>query len=175
MAKKRGRITGASPGQISKFEIWLKDQGASVLSDNMEWELVRFRGANDGTIFRKNNGQGIYFCGTYSKHAWNCFISSRSWNGRVKRGERGSRGVNLIKELISRDGDDCFYCGEDMPDDDMSIEHLISITCGGGNHLSNLSLAHKACNVMAGNMTVVEKVRLREKLHNQLVKKRIEI
>ncbi|WP_413231881.1 HNH endonuclease [Paraburkholderia domus] len=66
----------------------------------------------------------------------------------------------------------CFYCGETMPDDDTTIEHLVATTDGGTNHPSNLVLAHADCNVMAADLPVIGKVLLRERLRQKSAERR---
>ena len=61
--------------------------------------------------------------------------------------------------LISRDGEDCFFCARALGQD-ITVEHLVAIAHGGPNHISNLFLAHAACNNEAGHMSAPEKVAL---------------
>jgi 5-methylcytosine-specific restriction endonuclease McrA len=79
----------------------------------------------------------------------------------------GRRLIRLYKVLRERDGDGCFFCPKLMEKKDTTLEHLLSRTHGGSNHMHNLALAHQKCNQEASHMSVVEKVRLREKLRGK--------
>ena len=61
--------------------------------------------------------------------------------------------------LLVRDGNACLFCGKPL-DGDITVEHLVAIAHGGPNHVSNLFLAHAACNQAAGHMSAPEKVAL---------------
>lgn len=65
--------------------------------------------------------------------------------------------------VSERDGLECFYCGEPLDLADATVEHLLPLSLGGNNNDANLALAHQACNHDAGAMSIVEKVRLRDK------------
>lgn len=51
-----------------------------------------------------------------------------------------------ISLLRQRDGDDCAICGEHMPYDEMSIDHIIPVFDGGLSMANNIQLAHLSCN-----------------------------
>lgn len=79
---------------------------------------------------------------------------------------RKRRRINpLIRRLLARDGDGCFYCGKALGEDH-SFEHLLSDTDGGPFNLANLALAHSACNHLAGNLAVAQKVALRDHMRS---------
>lgn len=73
-----------------------------------------------------------------------------------------------IAAIRRRDGDDCFYCLERLSREEMTLEHLLSKSLKGSDSTKNLVIAHKDCNDKAGNLSIAEKVRLRER---QLLKK----
>jgi 5-methylcytosine-specific restriction endonuclease McrA len=74
----------------------------------------------------------------------------------VGRGTRGQRGL-LRAFLTHRDGPLCCWCHEPMvkpnkPGDQFNpecetIEHIIPISEGGENALTNMALAHRRCNL----------------------------
>lgn len=72
---------------------------------------------------------------------------------------------NVRKQLRKRDGDDCFYCGLEMPTSDMTIEHVLAKKHGGNDKLANLALAHEECNTKAGDLPIVSKIISREVQH----------
>ena len=51
-----------------------------------------------------------------------------------------------------------------MIDNDVTLEHLVAKAVGGADNPSNLVLAHKKCNEMAADMTMIDNVKLRERL-----------
>ena len=61
--------------------------------------------------------------------------------------------------MIERDGTCCFYCGNEMGDD-ITVEHLIALSCGGKNDLSNMVLAHQKCNQEVRNLPISEKIKV---------------
>jgi 5-methylcytosine-specific restriction endonuclease McrA len=71
---------------------------------------------------------------------------------RVRRtGKCGPRDrKNKVRKLLERDGDDCWLCGHPL-DGNMSLDHVIPRSRGGGNGLDNLRLAHVECNNRRGD------------------------
>lgn len=65
--------------------------------------------------------------------------------------------------LIKRDGMACWYCGAALGED-ATIEHLIARSRGGVNHLDNYALAHRRCNQVAADKSLVEKIAIRERM-----------
>ena len=65
--------------------------------------------------------------------------------------------------VIERDGNRCFFCKKEMTWAESSLEHLVARARGGPNHLDNMALAHKECNARAANLTLMEKIRIRER------------
>lgn len=64
--------------------------------------------------------------------------------------------------VLDRDGKECFYCGQELTFEQATVEHLIPLSNGGNNTDANLVLAHKECNMEAGSLPIIEKVKLRE-------------
>lgn len=164
-------IGAYKPLEVERFAKWLGDQGAELLGPTNEWEVLRFK--IGGWI-------GILHCGKRgvmrpnnpdTAEAWKCWKTGTVWQHRVKRKNR-VQGSKAKARLLERDGDVCFYCGEPLGDD-ITVEHFVAIAHGGGNHMSNLALAHKKCNSIAGNLSVVEKVALREQMHADVRRERI--
>lgn len=86
-----------------------------------------------------------------------------SETGRAELNKKNRQKIR--KQLRKRDGDECFYCGLEMPTSDMTIEHVLSRKHGGNNKLANLALAHEECNTKAGNLPIVLKIMFREVQH----------
>lgn len=72
----------------------------------------------------------------------------------------------LVKKLIRRDGDKCFYCG--LPMNYPTLEHLCNVSDGGKDDESNLVLAHLACNQYVDNLALVSKVKLKTTLDSSV-------
>ena len=66
------------------------------------------------------------------------------------------------RRILARDGDACWLCGDTMPEDDRTIEHVEALSRGGSNDLANLVLTHAACNVALGSLPVAGKMAMRK-------------
>lgn len=53
--------------------------------------------------------------------------------------------------VITRDGYVCGLCGLEVPEDDVHMDHIVPRSLGGSDALSNLQVAHSACNMRKGN------------------------
>lgn len=148
------------------FEAWLAARGAEVLAPTNEWEMLRFRtGRGVSIVYRKGNG-ALTWTGE-AKVAYDGFLKPQgdngSWRG-ADRSTRRSKSSPTCKALRERDGDACFYCHQPVAVEDESIEHLVALTHGGPDHIANMVLAHRTpCNAEAGHLSVMEKIRLRER------------
>jgi hypothetical protein len=140
------------------FIDWLTERGAEILQLANPYEIVRFRTSNGTSIiYQKANGD-VTFCGE-SKIAWENFKFGGNWRAHPAT-KRKARNSNEINTLLDRDGDKCFYCIQQMQDEDITIEHLVSLTHGGPNHMSNMFLAHRLCNEAVGNLSAPEKIKI---------------
>lgn len=59
--------------------------------------------------------------------------------------------------IMERDGLDCWLCGEPMPENDCTLEHLDPRARTGTNDPKNLVLCHQACNEKLGALPKEEK------------------
>lgn len=159
-----------NPDKKNKFEKWLKCRGAFIMPPTNEYEFLRFvAGKQTGIVYVNKHGK-ITHLNEVADEAYQAFITTSPWKApdEIKERRVGKKRRNrFIKALIKRDGSECFFCGKATTDDDRTVEHLLSISDGGRNHLSNLALAHDHCNNLAQNMSIVEKVKLREKLRGE--------
>lgn len=69
---------------------------------------------------------------------------------------------NKLRRLYVKYDGFCWYCDQHVKENEASIEHLVAVVNGGKNHFTNLVLAHKRCNSVAGTITVQKKEALRE-------------
>lgn len=144
--------------KVENFKSWLVANGAEILQNTNDFEVIRFR-ANDKLSIIYKGRRGYTLTGQAEK-AYACFLNARSWSGTNKNIARNNVDV---RTLIERDGDCCFYCFKPMTDDELTREHLLSKVHGGRNHIANEVLAHKSCNRQAGHLSVMEKIKIREK------------
>jgi hypothetical protein len=141
--------------KLEKFSAWLDANGAEVLQPTSEWEVLRFL-TNKGTSIIYVNKRGKLTLKGESYTAWESFKTSKPWRAiPATTRKRSTPHVNAIRH---RDGNLCFFCQELVEQKDESVEHVVSVTHGGPNHLANFVLAHKKCNQEAGHMSAMEKV-----------------
>jgi 5-methylcytosine-specific restriction endonuclease McrA len=61
------------------------------------------------------------------------------------------------KSLANRDGGAlCHYCGQRHKLYDLTVDHVVPRSRGGSNHLFNLVLACRPCNLAKGSMPLEE-------------------
>lgn len=137
---------------INKFTDWLSHYGCEILPCSNDYEALRFRGNAVGVVYKSGKTSGLY-----TDKAILCFKNNKKWDGRpIKTGRKNSyRRQKAI--ILKRDGDNCFYCGNPLGDD-ITIEHLISLSSGGSNSISNMVLAHEGCNQAMNNRPIFQKV-----------------
>ncbi|MEW5248889.1 HNH endonuclease [Microbulbifer sp. 2201CG32-9] len=156
-----------SDRRIIRFIKWLTDQGAEMLPTTNELEVIRFRCAQGvGVLYRNTKNKNIYNSGPIVTEALNAYLNGSKWAGKGKPTKR-TYCSRRKQQLLNRDGDECFYCGQPLGSD-VTEEHLVALNQGGPNRLENLVLAHKPCNLKAGNLPVMEKVRLREAMRAEV-------
>lgn len=171
-------LNGRLPMVLKEFPTkgfleWVESQAWTILSPTNEFEVLRYKShVYDGNgekiagksqvhiLWVKLNGNLTWSPAT--QEHYRAFIEQIPYRALVKKNTaRVNR--SLVAEIRRRDGDDCFYCCTPCGDD-ATVEHLIPRKVGGGNSTHNLALAHQKCNGLAASMTLVEKVKLRDKL-----------
>lgn len=151
--------------QLEQFKGWLSSHGAEVLEPTNEYEVVRFKtGKGTSVIYRKKVLSGnCSFIGD-AEVAWREFkLPQSSWRA-VPRTKRSKTTDSVEYTTIrKRDGDNCFFCNHFVAHNVGTIEHLVALTHGGPQHISNKYLAHKDCNARAGHLSAVEKIKIHTK------------
>lgn len=132
---------------------WLKSQGCEILPPTNDYEELRFKGKNVGVVYSTGN-----VANEYTRKMLVCFRQNKKWDGAPISTGRKSYVKQKIA-LVERDGRNCFYCGK-LIGEDITVEHLIPLTSGGTNLLSNMVLAHEKCNKEMGFKPLNEKVKL---------------
>ena len=147
---------------VAKFADWLTARGAQVLKPTNPFELVRFTTARGIGVTYTNARGRITHVGE-AEAAHKAFVCQGSWDAGVASPRRRTKTDRLVTQLRERDGSGCFFCRLPVDDTDASIEHLVPRGHGGPDHLSNYALAHKMCNAKAGHLSLMEKIRMRER------------
>lgn len=148
-------MSKSAPDQAA-FESWLRTQGADVLPTTSPWELARFRAHNSiHIIYTKANGAI-----TAQEFGLQCLAAFRR-GASLSMGQTVKRKPLAYKKeaLLRRDGSDCFFCGLPMTEEEATIEHLVPLSRRGPNTDENLALAHKTCNLAAGDAPLMHKIR----------------
>ena len=53
----------------------------------------------------------------------------------------------IIRKLIPKYGQRCWYCGKELGKGEIYIDHILSVAEGGENSINNLALSCKFCNI----------------------------
>lgn len=139
---------------LDKFKNWLLDKGCEILPPTNDFEAIRFKGSQTGVLYTSGRVSN-----PYTRGAIEAYQTRSKWDGGPIKVGRHAGYSKQKKALLKRDGDKCFFCGLPM-DDDITVEHLISLANGGLNTLSNMVLAHEKCNQDAGTLPIYQKVQL---------------
>jgi len=147
------------------FVTWLNDNQAQILHPCQETEVLRYRikGAAVTVVRRAKNGDLCMPSRALSDFC--CYVRNEPQRlpSPTKTPPLKSRQRSRVRHQIqARDGTGCFYCG--FSSDEMNLEHLLARSQSGTNTLFNLALACAKGNTMAGNLPVVSKVLLRDKI-----------
>lgn len=71
----------------------------------------------------------------------------------LKKGSQGSYTAHEWKQLCEQHGNTCARCGCSGP---LTVDHIVPLTKGGSNFLSNLQPLCRPCNSSKGNREVVD-------------------
>ena len=152
--------------ELKQYCKFLESAGAEMLKPTSQWEVVRFRANGRTGIVYRNKNEALTFFDEAEK-AWDAFKNRTPWEAiKQQKTTRKSASSVLKRSLLDRDGSGCFYCGKDMQPGTETIEHLLSLKHGGKHHIDNMALTPKECNLLAGSVSVVEKVKLRERIRS---------
>lgn len=151
---------------VGKFKKFLVNCGGQILHETNEYEVIRCM-TDKGVqiLYRKQSGLL-----TWPDELVSAYMAYKSggkirWRATRKKKVNRKRGPVVVQTLAKRDGCECWFCGIEFEDlSEATIEHLLNVSNGGNNHISNLVLAHEKCNQQARNMCIADKVRMRERL-----------
>lgn len=82
----------------------------------------------------------------YSFHQW------AAWQPRRPDPDKQRKYLSpdMRRMVVSRDGLTCGLCGDEVPEQDVHIDHIRPVSGGGTNELSNLQVTHSRCNIAKG-------------------------
>lgn len=163
--------------RVAQFLAWLAENGAEIGKPTNPYEVVRYRAYHGAArkavthiIYTKENGLLTWTGGSMahyraflegvplpSRAIETVPVSPPSVEGPVNATARRR------KKIMERDGENCWFCAMPMGDD-VTLEHLVPRSRGGGNDNANCVLAHAACNQAAANLSLSEKVELRAQM-----------
>ena len=123
------------------------------------YEIARFLTDSGIGIVYVNGSERITSWINGADTAWLAYKHNREWRA-VEKVNRGKKTLQDYRAIVARDGNTCVYCGVALAADVATIEHIVPVSAGGPNHLSNKTLACRECNAEAGHMSVREKIEL---------------
>lgn len=153
---------------IPAFREWLSQRGGILLPMTSEWEVVRVDTCH-GILVGHRNRHGVVKLTGELANLRDDFKAGRTPAIGPDQKARKRLGT-LIAPIAERDGLECWFSGEpfmSVDDHRITIEHLCPRAHGGPDHLSNLVIATEEWNRRAGNLSVAEKVRLRDEARGQ--------
>lgn len=140
---------------IEEFKEWLHNQGATVLTPTNPYELVRFRNQNGiGIVYEGKRGRT--FTGEAAE-GWAKFKKGENWKVITRKRQHLQTRKN---ELARRDGLRCFAHNEPAHINELTIEHLLSLSQGGNDNNNNLVLVCQPANIKLANLPLSQKIEL---------------
>lgn len=158
---------------LPAFASWLADNGAEVRTPTNQYEVVRYVAHAEGhrkpvthIVYTKENGMLTFAGGSREHYARFLGIEGDGSLGKKAR-PASSTMRRFRRQIVERDGHDCWFCGVATTEGDSSVEHLVNRSEGGPDTLANFVIAHPACNAKAGNMTLAAKITLRDRMRRE--------
>lgn len=144
------------------FQAWLLERGSAIYAPTNEYELARFLTPEGIGIVYRNAGGNISAWQNGAHAAVRGFVEKSPWRAvkATKRRPGYDARTRDYEALVQRDGAHCFYCQMPLLYEFATIEHMIPVTAGGTNHLSNKTLACHQHNTEAGHLSVREKLEM---------------
>jgi hypothetical protein len=170
--------------RTAEFLAWIVGNGAEVCPPTNPYEVVRYRAYTSGAtkalthiVYRKDSGL-LTWTGASMKH-YQAFLDGEefAWSQpydlaksdkkpKAKKASKGPKaGTKAASraKLMDRDGTDCWFCSLPLGED-ITLEHLVPQSRGGGNDIANLVLAHAVCNRTAADLSLSEKIAMRSRM-----------
>ena len=107
--------------KTSKFKKWLKGAGVEVMATTNPYEVVRFKhGEVIHVVYKKNNGV-MNYSSEDCLEIVRSYLTGKPIPNKVRRvktrGKTPQQRNHLVKTLLERDGDLCFFCLEPLGED----------------------------------------------------------
>lgn len=106
------------------------------------------------------------------------FLTRIRLASRMARWTKTSKWKRARIELLkARDGLLCWMCnrhllkGGKRKNRQITIEHLVARSLGGGDDLENLALCHPGCNRQLADRSIEKKRQIREKVHRETARR----
>lgn len=152
---------------IKRFSKWLRQHNSPVYEP---------RGTNEVLRFGTTKGDGVLQCSSVGKITGNpvaerairAFKRRASWSSgysmpvdklvteRVKRSSDDK--ARIYQALADRDGGMfCAYCGCELTQGTVTIEHVLPLSKHGLDVMDNMILACRKCNSICSNLSIIEK------------------
>ena len=142
------------------FKAWLVENGSAIMTPTNPYEVIRFKtDLGVGVVYSKRGGR-ISSWMNGAEEAFMAFAEKKPWRAVPRTKRTGGKRKNRYQTLVERDGDGCLYCAKPLTVEEATIEHIVSATHGGPNHLANFALACQPCNNEAAHMSAREKFEL---------------
>lgn len=167
--------------KLTAFTAWLNENGAEICTPTNVYEVIRYRAYSGASrramthiIYAKENGLLTWTGGSLGHfksflYGWAMGAAKEPKPDHAAPVPIADQPESLSRhrkrKLKDRDGSDCWFCGVALVDD-ITVEHLVPKSRGGGNNLANLVLAHRQCNADAANLSISEKVDMRTRLRS---------
>lgn len=65
-----------------------------------------------------------------------------------------------IRALLDQQGGRCFYCRQELGEEDASLDHLVPLSAGGRSDPENLVVCCRPVNYFLGNVSLSVKMRI---------------
>lgn len=148
--------------ELEQFKAWLTEAGCQVLAPAGPDEVLRYKAPRGICIIRRSKSGKQSCVGTEPGAALGAFRAGNPWKPPKRQiVEAPSKRPALVRAVVERDGRGCWYCGCSI-ETGWTIEHLLAVRHGGPTRAANVVLACLPCNTEAGDLSVAEKVLLRE-------------
>lgn len=90
---------------------------------------------------------------TYDK---TCFMIRSKAFKAYKEGRWNIHDLMQFNVAKIRNNNFCWYCGKELPPEQLTIDHVFPRSKGGGNDMDNIIMVCKNCNSSKGNMDLLE-------------------
>ncbi|MCA0214772.1 MAG: HNH endonuclease [Proteobacteria bacterium] len=146
--------------KMPAIKLFLAARGAEVLATTNPYELIRFRSKHGVSVLYKTDKGQLTHTGQ-SFDALSAYFNQGSWSSGNAAKRRRAWGPD-VRVILERDGEDCFLCLRPLGND-ITREHLVALVHGGPDHIANKVLTHAACNLALHHLSLMEKIRMRER------------